>query len=82
MAKKEMTIKIAESAVNLLTQMSWFNEEDDGNWDDTTLKMVSILTKTDEDTLTEMLSEYGFCEYEPYEFVANFENIKREYEEA
>lgn len=69
-----------------LKNRSWFNEEDDGNWDNEVLESVSDILGIDEDTLTEMV-QFVFTLMEngghsPYEFVMDFENIKKEYEEA
>ena len=68
-----------------LRYASWWDEEDDGNWDYDVLESVSNILGIDEDTLIDMVvfvfngMENGG--HSPYEFVEDFENIKREYEE-
>ena len=69
-----------------LKNRSWWNEEDDGNWDEETLEMVTCILGIDKDTLLDMV-QFVFTLMEngghsPYEFVKDFENIKKEFEEA
>ena len=69
-----------------LRYANWWDEEDDGNWDYDVLESVSDILGIDEDTLIDMVG-FVFTEMEngghsPYEFVEDFENIKKEYEEV
>ena len=65
-----------------LRDACWWDEEDDGNWDDSTLELVGSILGIGVSELEDMV-QYVFTEmdnggHSPYEFVEDFENLKKE----